>query len=206
MAARALPALSLILMLVLAAGAAHAQAIHKCRDADGRIAYQDQPCPVESLPLPPIDGPPSVPYAPDLAGAAATQAPAPSGADGDARPPAPPLPQRYRCVRENGEAYVSADPAPPPRYVPAWVVGATSTTSNLPRTPAREAWDRSVGGAYVQVQDRCTAMDRGALCAHWRRAFDAARRGARSAFFDEREALARDAATLRESLRPHCGR
>lgn len=201
MAARALPAL----VLICCAGTASAQAIHKCRDAEGRVAYQDQPCPAESLPLPPIDAPPSVPYVPEVAGQRAPQASDAAAAAGGAPPP-PPLPARYRCTREDGESYVSTDPSPPSRYVPAWVVGATSTTSNLRRTPAREAWDRSVGGAYVLVQDRCRPMSRGELCAHWGERLDAARRSARSAFFDEREALARDAATLRESLRAHCGR
>lgn len=204
MAARALPVL-IALPILLAAGATHAQAIHKCRDAEGRIAYQDQPCPVEALPLPPIDAPPSEPYVPDLDAARTAAGPADPG---DAAPPvqpAPPLPRRFRCSRGDGPPYVTDDPTPPVRYVPAWVVGATSTSSNLPRTPAREAWDRSVGGAYVRVQDRCEPMDRASLCAHWRQAFDDARRGARSRFFDEREALEREADGLRASLRAHCG-
>ena len=203
MAASALPAL---LLLAALASPAQAQAIHKCRDAEGRIAYQDQPCPAESLPLPPIDAPPSVPYLPATAPAASATPPAdaPATATGAASPP--PLPARYRCTREDGESYVSTNPSPPPRYVPAWVVGATSTTSNLPRTPAREAWDRAVGGAYVLVQDRCRPMSRGELCAHWGGRLDAARRGARTSFFDEREALEREAVDLRASLRAHCGR
>jgi hypothetical protein len=202
MPARALPAL----VLICCAGGVSAQAIHKCRDAEGRLSYQDQPCPAEALPLPPIDAPPSDPYVPDLATQGdAAPPPIASGEDRPAPQP-PPLPARYRCTRENGETYVSTEPAPPPRYVPAWVVGATSTTSNLPRTAAREAWDRNIGGAYVLVRDRCAPMGRGALCAHWRQSFDDARRGARASFFDEREALEREAATLRESLRVHCGR
>lgn len=200
MAARTLP----VLVLLLAAGATHAQAIHKCRDAEGRIAYQDQPCPAEALALPPIDGPPSTPYVPDLG---ATTAPA-AAADGDAAspaPPPPPLPQRYACIRANGETYVSDNPVPPVRYVPAWAVGATTTTSNLPRSPARQDWDRRVGGAYVRVQDQCTPMGRRALCAHWRGALDTARSGARTAFAAERGTLERQVADLRESLRVHCG-
>jgi hypothetical protein len=205
MAAHALPVLLLILAQLLAAGAAHAQAIHKCRDAEGRIAYQDQPCPAESLPLPPIDGPPSVPYVPAVDGAAPAPAEAATGGV-PPTPPVPPLPARFRCTREDGESYVSTDPSPPPRYVPAWVVGATSTSSNLRRTPAREAWDRSVGGAYVLVQDRCRPMSRGELCAHWGERLDVARRGARASFFDERESLEREAVDLRAALRAYCGR
>jgi hypothetical protein len=200
MAARPLPAL----VLLLAAGATHAQAIHKCRDAEGRVAYQDQPCPVEALPLPPIDGPPSDPYVPDLASTATPASPTDVSAAPPTAPP-PPLPQRFACTRENGETYVSDNPVAPVRYVPAWAVGATTTTSNLPRSPARQDWDRRVGGAYVRVQDQCTPMGRRALCAHWRSALDAARSGARTAFAAERETLDRQVADLRESLRVHCG-
>ncbi len=202
MAARPLP----VLVLLLAAGAAQGQAIHKCRDAEGRIAYQDQPCPVEALPLPlpPIDGPPSDRYVPDL-GAKAAPPPPPDGTPAPPTAPPPPLPQRYACTREDGETYVSDNPVPPVRYVPAWAVGATTTTSNLPRSPARQEWDRRVGGAYVRVQDRCSPMGRDALCVHWRGALDTARGGARTAFAAERGALERQVADLRESLRVHCG-
>lgn len=192
-------------MLALAAPVAGAAGIHKCRDAEGRIAYQDQPCPAESLPLPPIDAPPSAPYVPDVDGDPKAEV-RPGAVDAGSAPPPPALPARYRCMREGGESYVSTDPSPPPRYVPAWVVGATSTSSNLPRTPAREAWDRTVGGAWVLVQDRCRPMSRGELCAHWGARFDAARRGARASFFEERTALEQEVVDLRASLRAHCGR
>jgi hypothetical protein len=86
------------------------------------------------------------------------------------------------------------------------VVGATTTDSNLPRTPARQAYDRAVGGAWVLVQDRCRPMGRAALCEHWQSRLDVSRRQARASFFDEREALEREAGSLRESLRVHCGR
>lgn len=63
-----------------------------------------------------------------------------------------------------------------------------------------------MGGAYVLVQDRCRPMSRGELCAHWGERLDAARRGARASFFDQRAALEREATDLRASLRAHCGR
>jgi hypothetical protein len=193
------------LLLLLTCFPLAAAGIHKCRDAEGRIAYQDQPCPAESLPLPPIAAPPSVPYLPQLP-TAGGGAGAPADAQAPATPPPPPLPAQYRCTRENGESYVSSDPSPPPRYVPAWAVGATSTSSNLPRTPARDAWDRSVGGAYVLVQDRCRSMGRAELCGYWKDRLDSARREARASFFDQREALEGEAVDLRASLRAHCGR
>ncbi len=193
-----------ILVLHLSAPLAAAE-VHKCRDADGRIAYQDQPCPLESLPLPPIAAPPSIPYLPEPAPDDGVAGDAPAAASEPAPPP-PPLPAQYRCTREDGESYVSTDPSPPPRYVPAWVVGATSTSSNLRRTPAREAWDRAVGGAWVLVQDRCRPMGRAALCEHWKSRLDAARRQAKASFFEEREALEQEGGSLRESLRVHCGR
>jgi hypothetical protein len=49
-------------------------------------------------------------------------------------------------------------------------------------------------------------MGRAELCGYWGERLDAARRGARASFFDEREALEGEAAALRESLRVHCGR
>ncbi len=179
--------------------------IHKCRDAEGRIAYQDQPCTAESLPLPPIAVPPSDPYLPKPAPADQTAGDAAVAAS-PALPAPPALPALYRCTREDGESYVSPDPSPAPRYVPAWVVGATSTTSNLRRTPAREAYDRAVGGAWVLVQDRCQPMGRAALCAHWKSRLDGSRRQAKASFFEEREALEQEGGAMRESLRVHCGR
>jgi hypothetical protein len=179
--------------------------MYKCRDADGRIAYQDQPCLSDELPLPPIAAPPSDPYLPEPPPSDEATGGVPAAAS-LASPAAPPLPAQYRCTRENGESYVSSNPSPAPRYVPAWVVGATTTGSNLPRTPARQAYDRAVGGAWVLVQDRCRPMGRAALCEYWQSRLDVSRRQARASFFDEREALEREAGSLRESLRVHCGR
>lgn len=195
----------LVPLLLLICAPLAAGGIHKCRDAEGRIAYQDQPCPAESLPLPPIAAPPSDPYVPRLTDEGGGGVAAPAQSSAPAAPP-PPLPAQYRCTRVDGESYVGSDPSPPARYVPAWVVGATSTGSNLPRTAAREAWDRAVGGAYVRVQDSCRPMGRAELCGYWQDRFESTRRAARASFFDQREALEGEAAALRESLRVHCGR
>lgn len=192
-------------MLAALAGTADAQAVYKCRNADGSIAYQDQPCPGESLPTPALAPPPSDPWQP--------QAPVAPSADADAAEttfepapePPPPLPRLYRCTRENGSDYVSADGNPPPRYVPTWVLGATTTRSNLPRSEARTRWDAGVGGAYVAWQDRCVPLGRAALCAHWRAEFAERRKDAGRTFFAEREAAEADVEMLRGQLRTYCG-
>jgi hypothetical protein len=201
----ALPHLIAALVLATAAGTATAQAVHKCRAADGSTAYQDQPCAGETLPTPVLAPPPSDPWRPqppvestaDTSGAVADPGPAPE--------PPPPLPRLYRCTRENGSDYISADGNPPARYVPAWVLGATSTRSNLPRDDARTRWDAAVGGAYVAWQDRCVLLGRAALCAHWRAEFAERRKDAGRTFFAEREAAEADVETLRAQLRTYCG-
>lgn len=193
------------LMLAAAAGAAGAQSVYKCRAADGGIAYQDQPCAGETLPAPAIAPPPSDPWQPQAPVATTAGTGAVDAEPLPAAEPPPPLPRLYRCTRENGSDYVSADGNPPPRYVPAWVLGATSTRSNLPRSEARTRWDAGVGGAYVAWQDRCVPLGRAALCAHWRAEFAERRKDAGRTFFAEREAAEADVEMLRGQLRTYCG-
>jgi hypothetical protein len=181
-----------------------AQGIHKCRDADGRIAYQDQPCAIESLPVPPIAPPPRDPYLPDLRTPERTDLPAPPLAV--APPPHAPPPAMYRCMRENGETYTTSRSTPPLRYVPAWVLGATTTTSNLPRSPGREAAEAAIGGALVPWRDQCTPLSVGEICAQWMQDLDRARDMAQRSFTAEREVQERAAAALQGQLAAHCGR
>ncbi len=202
---RPLPCLIATLMLTASTGAAHAQAVYKCRTADGGIAYQDQPCAGETLPTPVLAPPPSDPWQPQPPIAATTGTDTTLAEASPAREPPPPLPRLYRCTRENGSDYVSADGNPPLRYVPAWVLGATSTRSNLPRSEVRMRWDAAVGGAYVAWQDRCVLLGRAALCAHWRAEFAERRKDAGRTFFAEREAAEADVETLRGQLRTYCG-
>jgi hypothetical protein len=192
------------LVLATAAGSATAQAVYKCRAADGSIAYQDQPCAGETLPTPELAPPPSDPWRPESPTVAITDVAA-MNADTAPAPEPPPLPRLYRCTRENGSDYISADGNPPPRYVPAWVLGATSTRSNLPRSEARTRWDAGVGGAYVAWQDRCVPLGHAAICAHWRAEFAGRRKDAGRTFFAEREAAEADVEALRAQLRTHCG-
>jgi hypothetical protein len=205
-----LSSLQLVLGLalgVLTANTAYAQAIRKCEQADGSIAYQDRPCaPGRELEPPVILPAPMFDAAPPPSAASAAAPSQRLAFESTWSPPPPPLPALYRCTKPDGSSYVSSDPNPAPVYVPAWVVGATTTTSNLRRTPAREAFDRQIGGAYVLVQDRCRPMPRAELCAYWKQRYDAVRAASGRTFFDERVANEQEAHGLRDQLATWCGR
>ncbi|HVF34665.1 MAG TPA: DUF4124 domain-containing protein [Candidatus Saccharimonadia bacterium] len=193
-AVRARRAISIAALLVVfgCPAATAADAIHKCRGADGSLHYQDEPCaPGTALPTPiiataPEYEAPSEPALPAHSGmdAARTDVPQP-------RPPrAPPAPL-FRCERYDGqEQYVTADPQPRRYQVPLWtVVGEAG----------------AVGSAYTWVEDRCAPMTGREQCAHL-----AARRGEiatrrRTAFREELARLDDELARVRADLAAHCG-
>lgn len=197
---------ALVALVLLAwSRAAAASDVYKCRAADGRISYQDQPCATgEEQPLPRLPRDPRTPTPP------ATPAPPPTSVDAPAPPPPaappPPLPATYLCTRYDGqESYLTDDPVPRRYQVPVWamlpgsgVSGGLSARRNPPLG--------TLGAAYTWVEDRCRRLDRDALCAYWEAREDAVRRALRTAFSDTRPALESERTTLREQLATHCGR
>ncbi len=208
-------------LMLMPAPPAAAQGVYKCARADGSLAYQDQPCAEdeEALPVPPLsrDQHGLAPVQPEqIAGAVE---PAPTAVDVSIPPP--PLPQRYRCYKaEDGSDYVSADPNPPGRYVPLWVldgymptprgrVGAPARPPPPSRPgvpPGRTGIPSQAAAGYTYVQDQCVPMGRGDLCAHFKSEYDRAHAQRRIAFKDTRAALEAEESGLRRQLETHCWR
>lgn len=223
---RRITACAVAVALALAVPAIRAQDLHKCKAADGAIAYQDRPCPADSTELP-------RPAAATMRGLApeAGAYPAPAGAPAAVVPaqaaggPAPaPLPALYRCESADGKRYVSSNPNPRGRYVPLWTlsdwpsiegpvgatppgsrgVGGTTPPPGGPRPGARGGWPATMAAGYTWVQDQCYAMGRGELCAHWRAEIDRVGAARRIAFEAERATLDGQYRELREQYARHC--
>lgn len=195
----------------LATSPAAAQVVHKCRDADGALSYQDSPCPAGTEQAPPrIDPPPR--DAGEATDALARAAPQP-GAPRDAPRPRPstasPLPL-YRCTRYDGQrSYVSQDGTPRRYQVPLWTVlpemiGTRAGGVSMGGSRARPAPRNPVLGAYTWVEDRCYRMSRAEQCAHWRQRDDEVYRQRRTAFSDTRPALDAEQAQLRSDRDSYC--
>lgn len=197
-------------VVIVALGASMAGAsevpVHKCRDAEGRISYQDQPCAGESLPAPalapaPPWRPPEVaaetPAAPPRRETAATPAPAPNPT---------PLPTLYRCTDFEGKSRVTGIPDRRGRYVPLWVLGRHA--SPLPAPPGSDLTLSpglgASGALYTYVEDDCRPMPRAEMCAWWTERLREVDRRVQSTFFDERRAYREEQAGLREYLALFC--
>lgn len=203
--ARALPIFAAAVLCGSPLLAHAATEVHKCRDAEGRIAYQDRPCVGESLPTPPLaPAPPWRPPPPE------PEAPAPTRAE--AAPPAAPapnptpLPTLYRCTDFEGNSRVTAIPDRRGRYVPLWALGRFS--SPFPAPPADRITHApglgASGALYTYVEDDCRPMPRAELCAWWTERLREVDRRVQSTFFDERRAYREEQAGLREYLALFC--
>jgi len=223
---RRVTACAVAVALALAAPATRAQDLHKCQAADGSIAYQDRPCPADSTELPRPAAAAMRGLAPE-AGPSAAPASAATAAVPAAGGPAPtptPLPSLYRCESGDGKRYVSSNPNPRGRYVPLWAlsdwpsiegpvgapppgsrgVGGTTPPPGGPPPGARGGWPATMAAGYTWVQDRCYAMGRGELCAHWRAEIDRIGAARRIAFEAERATLDGQYRELREQFARHC--
>ena len=195
--------------LALAAFAAQAVPIYKCRAPDGALTYQDNPCPEGTeQPAPRIAPPPAyqppAPQMPPLAG----QAPV-KGDFQPVRDEPPPPPMLFRCYDGvTGKGYVSDYPQQNLRYVPLWTVMPSGSSLGglsagiLPPDPGVTA---SLAN-YTEVQDRCHQMSVGELCGYWGQHVDEVRAKRRRAFKDTRAQLEQEEAYLNEMLAAHCGR
>lgn len=180
--------------------------VHKCRDADGRISYQDQPCAGESLPAPTLA--PSPPWRPPAVETKTTPAPTrPEPAPMAAPAPNPtPLPTLYRCTDFEGKSRVTGIPDRRGRYVPLWVLGRYSTPfpappgSGVTHSPGLGA----SGALYTYVEDDCRQMPRAEMCAWWTGRLREVDKRVLSTFFDERRAYREEQAGLREYLALFC--
>lgn len=185
----------------------HAAAeVHKCRDAEGLIAYQDRPCAGETLPPPPLAP------APPWRAPPAVEPAAPASTRADAAPqvvPTPnptPLPTLYRCTDFEGKRRVTAIPDRRGRYVPLWVLGRHAGPFSPPPgdAPSVSAGLGASGALYTYVEDDCRPMPRAELCAWWTERLREVDKRVQSTFFDERRAYREEQAGLREYLALFC--
>jgi hypothetical protein len=184
-----------------------AQTIHKCRDADGHLAYQDTPCgAAESLPAPVIA--PAPDYVPPPASPGVAPAPniPPPESDEVAMPV--PRPTQFECTTFDGKAYVSSNGNPPPRQVPLVALNFPQPyePGDITRGGSRQALTTPRADAYTTVQDRCRPLRAREQCALWKRDYDETAKQRRLAFNDTRAALEQQEATLRGNLATWCGR
>lgn len=193
--------LALALALLLPAVAQAEVNVHKCRDADGRIAYQDTPCAGTELATPVVDPAPprSVQTAPPAPLAPILAAPREAAAAVTRVELIPALAPLYRCTDFEGKSRVSASADGRGRYVPLWALDRFASSGvGQPLGAA--------GALYTYVEDQCRPMPRAEICAWWvqrRRALDGL---VLRTFFAERIAYEQERIGLIESLRVHCGR
>jgi hypothetical protein len=200
--------------LALAAFAAQAVPIYKCRAADGALTYQDSPCPEGTeQPAPRIAPPPLyVPAVPELAAR-----PEPAQRSGDVQPvrePPPPPPALHRCYDGvSGKDYVTDTPQQNLRYVPLWTVlpsagyfGAVTAEVRAGMAPSGGGVSAGAYGQYTAVEDRCRQMPLGEMCGYWSQHVDEVRSQRRRAFKDRRGGLEQEESELRDLLATYCAR
>jgi len=215
---RLLPASTLLALGLFAAGAIrHADAtttIYECTAADGRVTYQDTPCPAgqRQHTMQVADAPP--------APLPATAPPAP------AAPPAPtaparlaaPLPAMYTCVRAtDGTTYLSDNGNPAPYQAPYGVLGAEQMPLSEVYGPDRGAAGITapeanrgrvtsglVANNYVWVQDQCRQLDAEETCEALQDAYDKNEHKLDNAFKSQRPPLEKRESQLQAQL-ANCG-
>lgn len=206
MRARLLLPLLTPLMLAVPVGATE---VYRCVNAQGRLAFQDTPCPPRSrqrilnlpTPAPAVSAPP---LAPMQQSASAPPPPPPK--------PALPLPALYRCIRAtNDKPYLSTIGDPQPYAVPLAVLGI----AQMPMARAAGPGGIGVptqhsgtptnlvspfGGYYTWVQDRCAPLPRAAVCANLRQRLHKLDARIGQTFQFDRAPLQHEAHTLRAQL------
>ncbi len=206
-AARLLP----ILLAASAAGSAAAQTAYKCTGPDGRVAYQDAPCPAgarqQAVAL--VDPGPA---APPPADTAPPTSPPPAPVPPAANPPAAPLPTLYRCQKAtDGSIYVSGNGRPAPYAVPFGILGAVSQPlgsvygtggagASAPELNRGKVTPGLVANNYVWVRDICRPLDVEETCDALQQQYDENEHKLRQAFKSEQAPFARREAELEAQL------
>jgi hypothetical protein len=203
--------LLLLLLSPLAALPAGAATVYKCTGADGRVTFQDRPCPgkqrQELVPL--ADPTPAAPPPP--------RAVSDDRDSGDSQPPPPapvpqpsaPLPGLYACTNAtDGKFYISRNGDPQPYLAPFGVVGMVQTPlarggaggASAPELNRGKVTSGLVSGNYVWVQDQCRPMTYDETCHALQDDYEQNARKLRRAFKSDRPPLERRDEELRAQL------
>lgn len=198
----------------------HAEAtttVYECTAADGRVTYQDTPCPagqrqhtMQVADAPSAPSPPTAPPVPSPPPEQASSPPAP-------RPTAP-LPVMYTCVRAtDGKTYLSDNGAPAPYQAPYGMLGAEQLPLSEAYGPDRGAAGISapeanrgrvtsglVANNYVWVQDQCRELGVEETCQALQDAYDKNEHALHNAFKSQRPPLEKREAQLQAQL-ANCG-
>ena len=168
--------------LALCASAASAREVYKCTNAQGEVAYQDNPCASGNdestvrLAEPPAYVAPTAPVAATAAAHGPEQAPPTPPAR-----PARPLPELWFCTNaEDGTHYTSFGGLPPPRSVPlgglgypgknladAYRAGANVMSApELSKPPIATSPGSRWATQYTELQDYCVAASAAETCGY----------------------------------------
>ncbi|MHA6204742.1 DUF4124 domain-containing protein [Dyella soli] len=187
---------------------------YKCTATNGKVVYQDRPCPAgqhqEALQLDesvPVTPPPPPAPPPVITPAEPPPPPVPF------EPPVP-LPVMYACQRAtDGKTYLSEHGDPQPHQVPYGILGAGSLPLSQAYGPPNGAGASApelnrgrvrpgmIANYYVWVQDQCRELTRDETCHALRDAFDENATKLRRAFKSDQPPLEKREEQLREQLR-----
>ncbi len=208
--------LALAAWLLCMASPAMAAVVYKCVDSQGRVSYQDKPCPAQSrqtrmdvTSIPTVTAPHTEPEV-----AAPPASPTPPPASPAPRMVTVPPPELYRCTKAtDGDTYLSRTGVTRPYLVPEGMlgwnrplaevygsrqgVGVGMSAPELMPDPT----PRMIGGHYyVRVRDICRLLPPHAACAALRKQYDANEEAIDRAFKSDRAPLREKRRQLRTQL------
>lgn len=202
----------LMLVATLLSVPVAAETAYKCTAANGRVSYQDAPCPARAkqqaitlaAPGPAAPPPPdtAAPAPPPVAVTMPTTAP----------PSAAPLPMLYRCQKAtDGSLYTSANGQPAPYAVPFGVLGAASqplgsvyglggAVASAPELNRGKVTPGLVANNYVWVRDACRPLDARETCEALQQQYDENEHKLQQAFQSEQAPFVKREAELEAQL------
>jgi Domain of unknown function (DUF4124) len=203
-----------LVILAFAGLPATAATVYQCTAANGRVIYQDKPCPgtqrQQTLQLDdaqPVTRPPPAPAL--AATVAADTAPPPEPVEAP-----PPLPLMYTCISAtDGKTYLSDNGDPQPYQVPYGILGAGSLPLSQVYGPPNSAGASApelnrgrikpglIANYFVWVQDQCRELTPQETCHALREDLDATETKLRRAFKSDQPPLEKREQALRAQLR-----
>lgn len=215
--------LGLVMLTALAwlapAAAGDSDAVYRCVDRAGRVAYQDFPCPAKAqqrllhLPAAPAPAATTASVAPPADAAPAQPIPEPPRPQARPQPEPPPLPMLFACVNAtNGKLYHTEHPRPP-YLAPFGILGAvqaplaqvygagTGSHLSAPELSGNTVSPNLIGGNYVWVEDPCRRLSARETCEVLREQQDENKAALRTAYRGERKPLQRRREALAAKLK-----